>query len=414
MNLQRLNLDRLKAHFLDRGIKDKSASSYIGHVRRLIRAFGRRDPRTISAKEMQRWIIEMPLAQSSKVCVHMVARALWRYMEEKGMVDHSAPFNGWRPRLPRNQEPIGMVMPGEVLALRVCPDLTVREQALVRLLSETGGRAAAVARMQCGDITWTEWGAVARVPHDKVGQKMTLEHPLSVATARALKIMDEQLGPHVRGWLWKRPRLGLVGDNCGPDLVTGILRSAVLKCFGRESEQAARITCHGFRYAFANEMRRRGADLKLISGALGHSSIAVTDTYFKEMPKERFQMQRQVVEGAYRAGSGPVTPQSDNPILLDGPHGRYVVAMWGWDEIAEVELGPILLIDAGSRERAVAWQDGCVAFADGSARMPDGEDGQEFRNALEHCRYATRIAALDTETNEELRAWKRPEGGDDA
>ena len=62
-----------------------------------------------------------------------------------------------------------------------------------------------------------------------------------------------------------------------------------MKILARMFEQAAvdGASSHSMRRTHANNLRRSGADLKIIQEQLGHSSLAITERYFDVDPLEK-------------------------------------------------------------------------------------------------------------------------------
>lgn len=71
---------------------------------------------------------------------------------------------------------------------------------------------------------------------------------------------------------------GAAGDRIFPlKTYSAVIRQ--LKMWIEEAGIAKRITWHCARHSFAVNVLSRGADIKTVSGLLGHSSVAMTDKY---------------------------------------------------------------------------------------------------------------------------------------
>ena len=67
----------------------------------------------------------------------------------------------------------------------------------------------------------------------------------------------------------------------------------LLPRLGEKAKVSKRVHAHGFRHTHAVELMREGASPVLIQGALGHSNLAVTNTYLAHLePLEVVQRQR--------------------------------------------------------------------------------------------------------------------------
>jgi site-specific recombinase XerD len=58
---------------------------------------------------------------------------------------------------------------------------------------------------------------------------------------------------------------------------------ALLPRLGRKAGIAKRCHAHGLRHSAACDLAREGVELRIISAALGHSSLATTDTYLRHL-----------------------------------------------------------------------------------------------------------------------------------
>jgi integrase/recombinase XerD len=66
----------------------------------------------------------------------------------------------------------------------------------------------------------------------------------------------------------------------GTPVQTAYVRN-MLRRLAREATVEGRVHPHGFRHAFALELVEDGADVMVVRDALGHGSVAATDTYLR-------------------------------------------------------------------------------------------------------------------------------------
>ena len=65
--------------------------------------------------------------------------------------------------------------------------------------------------------------------------------------------------------------------------------NTAIKVFDKIAKVAGveNVSTHSLRRTCANSLRRNGVDLKIIQEILGHSTLAITEAYFKVDPAEK-------------------------------------------------------------------------------------------------------------------------------
>ena len=156
----------------------------------------------------------------------------------------------------------------------------MRNRALVALLWRSGLRVSEALALKPADVDLDK-GSV-RVLKGK-GKK-----------ARVSAI-DSRATGHVRAWLAVRSGLGLNGRQplfctvsegstraVGRPLNSAYLRQLLPKLAERAGIEK-RVHPHGLRHTHAAELIERKAALNIMSGQLGHSSVATTNAYVQKL-----------------------------------------------------------------------------------------------------------------------------------
>lgn len=170
-------------------------------------------------------------------------------------------------------------IPGAAALLTV-PDLTARDEFLLRLLLETGARVGEVCAADRADLVQEDaalWWLTLR--HTKNGKPRRV--PVTPETAdlygryRDKEMVAAQPRPHQPDSLVDA-EMALIRTSRGrritPRDVQNVLRRVGVKA-------GVRVTPHGLRHTAATVLLESGADVHHVRDLLGHSSISVTSQY---------------------------------------------------------------------------------------------------------------------------------------
>lgn len=158
----------------------------------------------------------------------------------------------------------------------------IRNRALIMLLYRSGLRISEALALRPSGVDLEHH--TARVLHGKgkggpQAGKATVRplHPSADdAVLRWLDTRKQYAAAH--GWKNGPLFCTLNGDPLSDRYVRDLL-----KRLGTKAGIDKRIHPHGLRHTYANELREAGADVVVISKALGHSSIAVTARYLDHL-----------------------------------------------------------------------------------------------------------------------------------
>jgi len=152
----------------------------------------------------------------------------------------------------------------------------IRNRALLVLLYRSGLRIAEALALKPASIDLAHH--TARVLHGK-GDKATVRpvHPSADdALARWLDTRKQYAAAH--GWKNGPLFCTLAGGELSDQYVRNLLSR-----LARKAGIDKRVHPHGLRHTYADELRKAGADVVMISKALGHSGIAVTARYLDHL-----------------------------------------------------------------------------------------------------------------------------------
>jgi site-specific recombinase XerD len=165
----------------------------------------------------------------------------------------------------------------EVLALmKACGQRAptgIRNRALIAVLWRSGLRISEALELELRDID-LDAGSL-RVRHGKGDRSRTVG-------------IDEQTTALLARWLDRRQRLE-VGARApvfctlrGAQIDSSYIRR-LLPRLARKAGVQKRVHAHGLRHTHAAELAREGTPINVIRDALGHTSLAVTDRYLRDV-----------------------------------------------------------------------------------------------------------------------------------
>ncbi len=169
-----------------------------------------------------------------------------------------------------------MLSEAEAVALiKACPTRAptgVRNRALIAVLWRSGLRISEALALELRDVD-LEAGTL-RVRHGKGDKSRTVG-------------VDEQTSALLARWLDRRRRLSpgaravfctLAGGRIDASYVRRLLPRLAAK-----AHVERRVHAHGLRHTYASELAREGTAINVIRDALGHTSLAITDRYLRDV-----------------------------------------------------------------------------------------------------------------------------------
>ena len=205
-----------------------------------------------TAQQLEHTLATIDLAPESKIDMWRIWRTFFRWANMRyGLVDPTD-----QVRKPRRQRKLRRIFTqGELQAVwAACRSL--RDQALIALLIDTGIRLDELA-----SLTWSDIQIGLLRVRGKTGER---EVPFSRRTQEMLVGLGDLSGP----WAGRKGRLTTSGVS---QAIRRVLRSAGLK--------GPKLGAHTFRHTFATEYLRAGGNVFVLQRILGHSSVDVTGIY---------------------------------------------------------------------------------------------------------------------------------------
>jgi len=149
----------------------------------------------------------------------------------------------------------------------------VRNRALIAVLWRCGLRISEALSLELRDVDLQ--ACTVRVRHGKGDRSRTVG-------------LDEQTTALLARWLDRRKKIGpgarapifctLQGGRLDSSYVRRLLPRLAAKA-GIDR----RVHAHGLRHTYASELAREGTAINVIRDALGHTSLAVTDRYLRDV-----------------------------------------------------------------------------------------------------------------------------------
>jgi site-specific recombinase XerD len=177
---------------------------------------------------------------------------------------------------PRRRPPEVLTEPEAIALLCACSQRAptgVRNRALIAVLWRSGLRISEALALELRDLD-LEAGTL-RVRHGKGDRSRTVG-------------VDEQTAAMLARWLDRRRTLGpgarapVFCTLQGGRLDTSYVRR-LLPRLARKAGVDRRVHAHGLRHTYAAELARERTPINVIRDALGHSTLAVTDRYLRDV-----------------------------------------------------------------------------------------------------------------------------------
>jgi integrase/recombinase XerD len=149
----------------------------------------------------------------------------------------------------------------------------VRNRALIAVLWRCGLRVGEAVALEPRDVDLD--AGTLRVRHGKGDRSRTVG-------------LDTQAQALIARWMDRRQRLGVNGRRrlfCkldGGPLQQSYVRH-LLRRLAEKTGIDKRVHPHGLRHTYAAELAREGVPMNLLRDALGHSTLATTDRYLRDV-----------------------------------------------------------------------------------------------------------------------------------
>lgn len=257
----------LKSYLIvKKGIGDICATSYIGAIKRFIKATGITAP-----TEDDAIAYIMGFYENKKSYSHIVntSLALERFSEYNGN-----PFRLGRPRKPKRI--VKDTLSETEIARMFCFTRNIREKAILALLAYSGIRNLELCSLRVEDIDFTN-----NTVFIKAGKGY--KDGIVCVPSACLEVVKEYLRVFPRRY--NQPLFFSVAQNKRSDnLKTGAVRKHIKK-IAKRAGIAKRVYPHLLRHSLAVNLLLKGCDIWTVKEELRHSDITTTLIYVNSSPK---------------------------------------------------------------------------------------------------------------------------------
>lgn len=286
-----------------RGYSPRTEKAYVGWIVQYVKFCNGRHPRDCGPREVQAFATSLVSTRhvASATQHQAVSSVLFLYRNVLG--DPMGWTGGivWAKRTRRLPTVLSVAEVARVVAA-----MDGQEQLMVRLLYGTGMRLLELLRLRVKDIDFDNGSILIRCGNGQKDRVTVLPDSVRealeahLAGVRRLHERDLKRGsgyvqlPHALGrkllgaprdwpWQWAFPARRQYRDNASDQIRRHHLHESVLQravtSAARWSGVAKRVTCHGFRHAFATHLLADGYDIRTIQELLGHSDVSTTMIY---------------------------------------------------------------------------------------------------------------------------------------
>ena len=226
----------------------------------------------ITTNDIRRFLLWYQNSGASMVTVNNARRVLnllFQFMEDEGYIDRN-PCK--RISYIKCEKPIKrFYSDAEMECIRdACK--TTRELAIVDFLQSTGVRVSELSNIKLSDVNFDKDIILI---HGKGGKDRYV-------------YMNARASKHVRDYIKERPSGEYLFcgshrpyDNLKKDTINHIISKIGARV------DLPDITVHDFRRWFANDLNRKGVDIRIIQQLLGHESFTTTQNYYLQVDNEK-------------------------------------------------------------------------------------------------------------------------------
>ena len=261
---------------VERGLSSNTVRAYCIDIRSYLDWAVRSglDPLQVEYRRFRRYLVELNAAgYTPKTTSRRLSaiRTFFKYLNVQGVTQLNPAAATSSPKLgrdlPRKTSDADIAQ-----LLAVCPDdqVGIRDQAFLELLYASGARIAELARLEVGDVDFSD--ASVRLFGKGSKERIVPLYPV------ALEAVDRYM---------REGRPALLGDARSNALFISARGNAMSadslrRVFKQRAAQAGldpSLHPHDMRHAFATDLVEGGADLRSVQEMLGHASLSTTQIY---------------------------------------------------------------------------------------------------------------------------------------
>ena len=271
-------LDIVVRHMRAEGRRNRTISDYITHVTHFDEVVGPLTVDEITVDHIYEWLSSMDVSNSTKLIRLKCLKAFLSRCFNRGWIAHKF----WDDVKVRVDTPVKEgATDREIHKLLSMLDLTdfvqLRDAVAALTMYQTGLRVGTVVQLTNDNVDLAE--RMFRIGGELVKNHESLLLPFDDVLARLLGVLMKQ-NDKVRRRHNVRNNLLFITMFGGP-IATSPTNNNIIKRLNKYAREFGikNINPHALRRGFAMNLRKKGADITLISKALGHSDLAVTTRY---------------------------------------------------------------------------------------------------------------------------------------
>jgi site-specific recombinase XerD len=261
-------------------------------LERFADSFGARSVMNITERSVNRWLETIGhMASATRRNHWSTISTFLDWLALEGHIKGNPMRHMRAPRVPRRQ-PRALAPEDVGRVLEVCPD--TRARLLVLIKAQCGCRRIEIARMEIGDIRFSE--RTVRVV-GKGGHERDLPVPDEAweTLTGYLREYPASTGPLIRSY--NDPHRGL-----SPSTISHMLSDLMYRA-GVKGSAHDGVSGHALRHTAATDMLRSGAHVRDVQAALGHAHLVTTERYLPTLVRGLAEtMAGRRYSGAHRGG----------------------------------------------------------------------------------------------------------------
>lgn len=260
------------------GMRSRTIEDYERHVTHFIKIVGDKELDTVQVEDIYEWLSSMNVSNQTKLTRLKCLKAFLGRCFNNGYLARNF-WNGVRIRV---DTPVKHgASDREIQVLLSMLDLSkfveLRDATAVVLMYQTGIRIGTLSKLRTEHIDLDS--NMLRVDGGIIKNHQSLHIPFDDVLNQLLTVLIEQ-NEMIRNEYRTRNELVFVTKYGGP-IATSTTNNNIVKRLAKYSKAFGlqNINPHALRRGFAKNLLAKGADVALISKALGHGDLAVTTRY---------------------------------------------------------------------------------------------------------------------------------------
>jgi integrase/recombinase XerD len=271
-------LDIIVKHMRSEGRRERTISDYITHVKHFAETVKVPSLADLTVEHIYEWLSSMDVSNSTKQIRLKCLKAFLNRCFNRGWIDRKF----WddvkiKVDIPAKEGATDRDLHMLLSMLDLSDFVQLRDAVAALTMYQTGLRVGTVVRLTNSNVDLGE--QVFRIGGEIVKNHEALILPFDDVLARLLSVLMRQ-NDKIRNEHNVRNTLLFITMFGGP-IATSPTNNNIQKRLNKYARKFGikNINPHALRRGFAMNLRKKGADITLISKALGHSDLAVTTRY---------------------------------------------------------------------------------------------------------------------------------------